>query len=112
MQGAYLIGHVETKDKKLLKSASSIRAAICKVCGVMGFRIVGEKCYTFDAPPGVTYCFILSQSHFIIHTWPEESKIFFDLFTCGEEVNAERLIETISKEFKGKVGKIRRIGYK
>lgn len=112
MQGAYLIGHVETKDKKLLKSPGSIRTAILKVCEVMGFRIIGEKFYTFNSPNGVTYCFILSQSHFIIHTWPEENKIFFDLFTCGKVINVKKLVDIISNEFKGKVNKLRRVDYR
>lgn len=112
MQGVFLFGYVETNDKKLLKSVSYIKTAVFKLCKTIGLNIVGEKFYAFDNPKGITYCFILSQSHFIIHTWPEESKIFFDLFTCGKKINDKMLIEIISKEFKGKVKKLRRVEYK
>ena len=112
MKGVYLIGYIETKEEKLLKSVSEIRYVILKVCEFMKLNIVKEKFHIFKNPYGITYCFILSQSHFIIHTWSEESKIFFDVFTCNKELSKEKLVNLLSNEFKGKVKDIRRIEHR
>jgi len=34
-------------------------------------------------PQGVTLVCLLSESHFSLHTWPEEGKAAADFFTCG-----------------------------
>ena len=112
MKGVYLIGYIETKEEKPLKSVSEIRYAILKVCELMKLNIVKEKFHVFKNTYGITYCFILSQSHFIIHTWPEECKIFFDIFTCSKELSEEKLVKVMSKEFKGELKDIRRIEHK
>ena len=36
------------------------------------------------SPQGVTIVALLSESHFSIHTWPEDSSAAIDVFTCGE----------------------------
>jgi len=112
MKGVYLIGYIEAKEEKPLKSVSKIRYTILKVCKFMKLNMVKENFHAFKNPYGITYCLILSQSHFIIHTWPEEFKIFFDVFTCNKQLNEEKLVRVLSKEFKGKVKEIRRIEHK
>lgn len=52
------------------------------------FTVVNEASYKFQ-PIGVTYTYILSQSHFTIHTWPEFKKIYFDVFSCSELSESE-----------------------
>ena len=112
MKGVYLVGYIETKEEKFLKSVNAIKGAVLKVCEVIGLKVVGESYHVFESPDGITYCFILSQSHFVLHTWPEEFKIFFDIFTCNKELNEEKCINTLSKEFKGIVKEIRRMEHK
>ncbi|MBI3035169.1 S-adenosylmethionine decarboxylase [Candidatus Woesearchaeota archaeon] len=107
----HLVGYLETDSQEFLKSAHMIKNSVLKVCRVMGLKVVGEKCHIFEAPEGITYCFILSQSHFIIHTWPEECKVFFDIFTCNKEINERLLADILSKEFSGKVKRINKADY-
>ena len=35
-------------------------------------------------PQGCTVLTLLSESHFSIHTWPEEGKAAVDCYTCGD----------------------------
>ncbi len=112
MKGVYLLGYIETRNKRLLKSTEHIKNAVLKVCKIVGLNVVNEKYHTFKSPKGITYCFFLSQSHFIIHTWPEESKIFFDIFTCNKDLDKKECINTLSKKFKGKVKEIRKIKHR
>lgn len=46
-------------------------------------KVVKEDYYQFK-PIGITYCLILSQSHLIIHTYPENQLIHIDLVACVE----------------------------
>ncbi len=38
-------------------------------------------------PQGVTILYLLSESHFSIHTWPENKSIAIDFYHCGEKAN-------------------------
>ena len=112
MKGVYLIGYIKTSDIRILKSASLIKKSVLKVCRAMGFNVVGENYHLFKTHHGITYCFILSQSHFTVHTWPEESRIFFDIFACNASIDEKKCIEVLSKEFKGKAKEIKKAYYK
>lgn len=112
MKGVYFVGYIKSKNKRLLESAVLIKKAVLRICKAVGLKVVSEKCHIFKRPNGITYCFILSQSHFVVHTWPEESKIFFDIFTCDKELNEEKCISAISKEFKGAIKEIKKIKHK
>lgn len=46
-----------------------------------GFTIIRE-CYEFFNPHGFTALFLLSESHFAIHTFPEENKSYLELSSC------------------------------
>lgn len=49
-----------------------------------GFKIVDEVYHFFD-PFGFTALFLLSESHFAIHTFPEEDKTYLELSSCVKE---------------------------
>ena len=112
MEGVFLFGHIKTKEGEFLKSGNAIKNAVLKVCKPIGLKIVGEKYHVFKSPIGITYCFILSQSHFVVHTWPEEYKVFFDIFTCNKELDEKKCFALLSKEFKGEVKEARKVVYR
>lgn len=47
------------------------------------------------APEGLTAVWILSESHFTIHTYPEHKYISVDCYTCGNEGNPAAAIEKL-----------------
>ena len=49
-----------------------------------GFKILGELEYVFT-PQGYTMIFLLAESHFAIHTFPEHKKIYIELSSCNKE---------------------------
>ena len=65
-------------------------------------KIVGandlEYSYHSFKPHGITATLILSESHISIHTYPNERKIFVDIFTCGDVCNPLKAID-ILKDF-------------
>lgn len=48
-----------------------------------GFNIRGEV-HEFFNPYGFTALFLLSESHFAIHTFPEEGTAYIELSSCVE----------------------------
>lgn len=50
--------------------------------------VVSSNKHLFPSYGGLTKVYILSQSHLVVHTWPEASSIHFDLMTCSSGVNS------------------------
>ena len=48
-----------------------------------GATVLKTMSHKFD-PQGCTVLCLLSESHFSIHTWPEENKAAVDCYTCGD----------------------------
>jgi S-adenosylmethionine decarboxylase len=44
----------------------------------------------------VTLVLILAESHLSIHTWPEESLIAIDLFSCGA-IDGQRVLDELTR---------------
>ena len=49
-------------------------------------------------PQGETIVFILSESHFTLHTYPENKFISMDIYVCNLEIDLKKIINEISKE--------------
>lgn len=47
-------------------------------------------------PHGETIVFILSESHFTLHTYPENKFISMDIYVCNLETNLEKIVDEIS----------------
>lgn len=54
--------------------------------------VVCETRKAFE-PEGETIVFILAESHFTVHTYPEHKYISVDCYTCGSEGKPERAIK-------------------
>ena len=48
---------------------------------------------------GLTKCWVLSQSHLIIHSWPENDALHVDLMTCSSFPVTVDILKTDLKEF-------------
>jgi len=72
-----------------------------------GLIIIKEIFQQFD-PHGVTITLILSESHAVIHTWPEHKHASIDIFTCvkGGQEKAVKAIEILKESFKAKEAEI------
>jgi len=72
-----------------------------RIVETLGFHCVEKVSHKFS-PQGTTVCFVLSESHLIIHTWPEMNSIHIDLFTCSSHTDLE--FENSINEVFGKNG--------
>lgn len=48
-----------------------------------GFKVLDTSKYYFN-PQGFTKLYLLAESHFAIHTFPEEGKTYIELSSCNE----------------------------
>jgi S-adenosylmethionine/arginine decarboxylase-like enzyme len=49
-------------------------------------------------PQGETIVFILAESHFTLHTYPENKYFSLDVYVCNLNIDLNKVIEEISKE--------------
>jgi S-adenosylmethionine decarboxylase len=57
---------------------------------------LGKHEFTND---GLTKFWVLSQSHLVIHTWPEFKFIHIDIMTCNQQPTMEKIIKEILMSF-------------
>lgn len=50
------------------------------------------------SPQGETIVFILSESHFSLHTYPENNYISMDIYVCNQTTDLAKIVEEIKKE--------------
>ncbi|MBS8121606.1 adenosylmethionine decarboxylase [Candidatus Vampirococcus lugosii] len=64
-----------------------------KITNGVKLNIVDKYSYNFGI--GETIIYILSESHFAIHTYPEYNYISIDIYTCGKSnpYDAEQIIK-------------------
>jgi S-adenosylmethionine/arginine decarboxylase-like enzyme len=58
-------------------------------------KVVNSLTHQFK-PVGITYIYVLSQSHLVIHTWPETGYIHIDLVTC-QQTNKDDFVSALKK---------------
>lgn len=62
-----------------------------------GFHILQEVKHDFK-PQGFTKLYLLSESHFAIHTFPEFGKTYIELSSCNEQMY-NKCVATLEKVF-------------
>ena len=60
--------------------------------------VVNQAGYQFP-PIGYSYAYVLSESHFTIHTYPEHRSFYIDIFCCNPEFNPARAVYLILQAF-------------
>lgn len=86
-----------------VRQVPSLGEAVCWMRGLiskLGFRIEGEVAKQFPDPPGCesgrayTAAFVLSESHSVIHTAPEDSWVEVVFAFCKEVPSNQLALET------------------
>lgn len=56
--------------------------------------IVGYTEHMFDNG-AITFCYLLSESHCTVHTYPEHQSMWLDVFTCGTSFDIQTFQELL-----------------
>ena len=68
--------------------------------------VLADQFHQFS-PFGVTGLLLLAESHISIHTWPELGLAAVDIFTCGDRMEPDRIIELLREGLRASEVQIR-----
>lgn len=86
--GKHFVASYLDCDPDALCDLEKLKASMDEAVGNCGATILSQNEHIFP-PHGLTMVYLLSESHASIHTYPEVSACFVDLFTCGDHCSAE-----------------------
>jgi S-adenosylmethionine decarboxylase len=92
------------KNPEILNNIQTVKPLLDQIILDCNLNVVNEAGHQFT-PFGVTYVYVLSESHLSIHTYPETSSAYMDIFCCSESFSPSTALESITKIF-GKESKI------
>jgi len=69
-------------DKNFPENLSRLKEKGDAIIEKLGLTVVGQNHFEFT-PQGITLAYILSQSHLVLHTWPELNVLHVDLMTLN-----------------------------
>jgi S-adenosylmethionine decarboxylase len=75
-----------------------IMAAFCAALRRAGATVVHEFSHSFPET-GLTCVLILSESHAVLHTWPETGTVNLDVFSCSTRLKSLEAIEELRRSF-------------
>lgn len=81
-----------------LNSTDVVERALRDVVRACDLTLLDLNVYPFT-PIGVTGVAVVSESHVLVHTWPEHGYAAVDVFTCGERANPEAAIPSLREHF-------------
>lgn len=96
--GDHYLVELTNCSKEGLMSVASVEQKMLEITAVCGLTAVTHHFHQFS-PWGVSGVVILSESHFTIHTWPEEQYAAVDLFVCQDLPSKEQFISLLSELF-------------
>jgi len=76
------------KSEKFENSIEKIEESAQSIVEDMDLNVVKKLSHMFP-PQGITLVYILSESHLVIHTWPESGVVHVDLVTCSPRSEKE-----------------------
>jgi S-adenosylmethionine decarboxylase len=69
-------------DPEPLARVEVLRPLFLQAARDSGATILGSHFHQFE-PQGVSAMIFIAESHFSIHTWPQDGYAAFDVLTCG-----------------------------
>lgn len=89
-KGVHILADISTTDKSKLDDLSLLESSMVESAITEGATVLSVQHHRFS-PNGVTILVLLAESHVSIHTYPDEGKAFFDVFTCGDRISSEKI---------------------
>ena len=86
-------------DPETLRFVGPTREIFVRAARESKATVVGEDFHQFE-PEGVSGVLLIAESHLSVHTWPEDGFAAVDIFTCGEEMDADVAIAVLTAAFR------------
>lgn len=92
----YLIEFYDCNSAKL-DDRKLIEKALLEACKLSKATIINSTFHQF-APQGVSGVVVIAESHFSIHTWPENKYAALDFFTCSPSIEIEAALNHLEEQ--------------
>ncbi len=103
MKGKHLILDVyDVVNYKRLNNIESIEPLMKQIIKLGNLNVIGEIKHQFE-PMGVTFIYLLKESHLSIHTYPKNNYFAIDLYCCNPNIDFTPIIILIEDYFKAKI---------
>ena len=79
-----------------LDSLETAEEALRDMVRALDVNLLDLRVYPFS-PVGVTGIAIVSESHLVIHTWPEHGYAAVDIFTCGAPRDPQAAVQVLRR---------------
>ncbi|MBM4284505.1 MAG: adenosylmethionine decarboxylase [Deltaproteobacteria bacterium] len=90
--GYHLLMELFGCDQDKLNSRKFLHQTVRSAVKKVGLTNLGSRFHQFQ-PQGVTGFTLLAQSHISLHSWPEFGYLVLDIFTCGDQAQADQLAD-------------------
>ena len=80
--------------KELAQGLPLLNDIVRELC----LTVVSQTGHQFE-PHGYSYAYVLSESHFTIHTYPEYHSCYIDIFCCNPTFNCVYAADYIKRVF-------------
>ena len=99
MMGIHIMLDFDEVDFNILENTNYILDMMDNIATKENFIVLNKTMHKFE-PQGFTCIFLLSTSHFSIHTYPEYNKCSIDLYSCDTTVNYNNVIKNLKEKLK------------
>ena len=96
-------------DKTIINDNKKVLQMIEQIILQMNLVVVNKVIHEFEGQ-GLTACFVLKESHLIIHTWPEFQFLSLDMYTCCDDHEFD--IKMIQEWLHSRRPRIKRVRHK
>ena len=97
--GYHLMMELYGCDQEKINSRRFLQQVVKNAVRKVGLTNLGSRFHQFE-PQGVTGFTLLAQSHISLHTWPEFGYLVLDIFTCGDQTQADLLADHFLKRLR------------
>jgi len=80
------------------RAPNEIMAKFCAALQRAGATVVQQVWHAFPET-GLTCVLILSESHAVLHTWPETGTVNIDIFSCSTRLKSLKAIDDLRQSF-------------
>ena len=97
--GTHILMNVHNvADVSLLTTLDVGKIISKKIVDELQLTVVGGSSHQFQ-PHGYTLLYLLSESHYSIHTYPEYQSCYIDIFCCNKDFDPKKAVELVGSLF-------------
>lgn len=90
--------NVPASKEHLLTFLENGRPVLDDIVRHLHLNVMSQTGHQFQ-PMGYSYAYVLSESHFTIHTYPEHHSCYIDLFCCNPAFQPSEMIRLVKDRF-------------